>query len=619
VNLVLPVRAYIDSLVHASARADVLTAARHRSFIAPRILVGFLALGALPIYLVAKGPLTPLDAVVFAWFLAPIWLAYFLSRTGRYDTAQVLSSLALTGLVTLIAAMSGGLQSPAAVWLLLVPLEAALCASRRGVLLALASALAAALGLFMLGALGVMDNVAQDEAASPALSIFGIALASVYAVLLALEAEALGRTGLRLLNQEEERYRLLAWNMTDVISRHGRGGTAQFVSPAAERLFGVPAQSLLGHGLFDRVHVADRPAYLGGLAEAAASGGNRSVEFRVRRDAQDANGRERPQFLWVEMRCRSLAPEEAVANAAQSFDVVAVMRDVTDRKAQEQAVAAARNDAEQANVAKSRFLATMSHELRTPLNAVIGFSEMLMHEGTMNIDAERRHEYARLIHDSGHHLLSVVNLVLDMSKIESGNFIITAEPFAPAPVIRNCCDLMALKARESGLDIVVRVAADLPEIVADKRALKQMLFNLLSNAIKFTDRGGKVTVGAIVEAGRLVLTIEDTGVGIGEADLPRIGDAFFQARSAYDRPYEGTGLGLSIVKGLVDLHGGVMRVESHLGVGTCVTIRLPLDCESGIPDNAQNVVELDASPRRELAAPMPEDARDDEAEVKKSA
>src|SRR5918997_3149539 len=111
---------------------------------------------------------------------------------------------------------------------------------------------------------------------------------------------------------------------------------------------------------------------------------------------------------------------------------------------------------------------------------------MLINESTLQIGADRRLEYARLIHDSGHHLLSVVNLVLDMSKIESGNFVITPEPFAPAPVIRNCCDLLALKAREVGLDIMFQVDSELPEITADKRALKQMLLNLLSNAIKFT-------------------------------------------------------------------------------------------------------------------------------------
>ena len=174
----------------------------------------------------------------------------------------------------------------------------------------------------------------------------------------------------------------------------------------------------------------------------------------------------------------------------------------------------------------------MSHELRTPLNAIIGFSEMLTNEELAAHRCRRgASEYAQLINESGHHLLAVVNGILDMSKIETGNFEITPEPFAPAPVIANCCDLLALKAREAGIELARALPADLPEIVADKRALNQILINLLSNAIKFTDRGGKVDGRAPRSTGaRSCITVEDTGVGIGAEDLPRVGDPFFQAR-----------------------------------------------------------------------------------------
>jgi len=221
----------------------------------------------------------------------------------------------------------------------------------------------------------------------------------------------------------------------------------------------------------------------------------------------------------------------------------------------------------------------MSHELRTPLNAIIGFSEMLANEEMMQLDKARRHEYATLIGDSGHHLLSVVNGILDMSKIESGNFEITPEPFAPALVIGTCCDLMALRARESGIDIVCS-AHDLPDIVADKRAVKQILINLLSNAIKFTQPGGRITVMGEHDAAHVTFTVKDTGVGIAEDDLRHVGDPFFQVRTAYDRTHDGTGLGLSIVKGLVELHGGEVSIRSRLGAGTSVAVRLPLDCEN---------------------------------------
>src|SRR2546423_3716137 len=222
------------------------------------------------------------------------------------------------------------------------------------------------------------------------------------------------------------------------------------------------------------------------------------------------------------MRCRALDRDKGEGAKAER-EVVAVRRDVTDRKVQEQAVDDAREEAERANAAKSRFLATMSHELRTPLNAIIGFSEMLANEEMMQLDKTRRHEYATLIGESGQHLLSVVNGILDMSKIESGNFEITPEPFAPVPVIGTCCDLMALRAREAGIELVCRLPAGMPDIVADKRAVKQILINLLSNAIKFTHRGGKVSVAGELGGMHVIFTFEDTGVGIGEDDLRHVG------------------------------------------------------------------------------------------------
>jgi cell cycle sensor histidine kinase DivJ len=234
----------------------------------------------------------------------------------------------------------------------------------------------------------------------------------------------------------------------------------------------------------------------------------------------------------------------------------------------------------------------MSHELRTPLNAIIGFSEMLAKEGALMIDAERRHEYAHLINESGHHLLAVVNGILDMSKIETGHFEITPEPFAPARVLDDCCDLLAFKSRESGIELIMRLPEDLPEIVADKRALHQIMLNLVSNAIKFTNRGGTVTVSAAAEGSCIAVTVADTGVGIGADDMPRIGDPFFQARSSYDRRHAGTGLGLSIVKGLLALHGGDIEIASRLGEGTLVTIRLPLDCERARKSDEASAIRL---------------------------
>jgi cell cycle sensor histidine kinase DivJ len=577
VGLLTPVRDYIETLVHPSAQQDTLTAARHRSFIAPRLLGSVVALASFPVYLFMRGVPSVLEVMVFAWLVAPILTAYFLSRTGRYESAHVLSSLALAGLVTIVAVATGGIGSFAAIWLVIVPLEAALSASRRVVAMASTFAIGSAGLLMLFGALDLLPT--PNASGQGALAALGIISAALYATGLALGAESLARTSFWLLYAEEDRYRLLARNMTDVITRHGRNGDVLFVSPAAEPLFAARVAELHGHGLFDRVHVADRPAYLTALGDAAALGESRSVEFRVRREIMEPSGRASTQFVWVEMRCRPLDQAIGDAIALESREVVAVLRDVTERKTQEQALEEARAEAERANAAKSRFLATMSHELRTPLNAIIGFSEMLTKEAQLLLDLKRRNEYAHLINDSGHHLLSVVNGILDMSKIETGNFELTPEPFAPTQVVGHCCDMLALRARERGIDLVRRVADGLPDIVADKRAVNQILLNLLSNAIRFTDSSGKVTVSAHGDGAEMVFVVEDTGVGISADDLARIGEPFFQARASYDRRHDGTGLGLSIVKGLVRLHGGDINIRSRLGEGTRVTVRLPLDCE----------------------------------------
>ena len=603
------IRDCLDTLLHSSAQYDALTRARHRAFMAPRLLGSLAAFAAFPAYLAMRGAPTALEVAAFAWLIAPILLSWFLSRTGRYEGAHVLSSLALAGLVMTVAMTTGGIESFAAIWLVVVPLEAALSASRRVVALASALALTCAAMLIAFGYFGMLPTPELNTVSRSIFMAFGVASATLYAAGLAFGAESLARTSVALLYVEEDRYRLLARNMSDVISRHRRNGAVQFISPAAETMLGAPVSRLLGHGLFDRVHVVDRPAYLTALSDAARGGEARSVEFRLKRDAP--RGSERGSlvdFIWIEMRCRPLE-QASDTTAMLDAEVVAVMRDVTDRKIQEQALDLARTAAEQADASKTRFLATMSHELRTPLNAVIGFSEMIVQEDVLMVDAARRKEYAQLINDSGQHLLSVVNGILDMSKMESGNFEISPEPFAPRAALLNCCNLLALKARDNAIDLVSRAPEDLPDMTGDPRAFKQIVLNLVSNAIKFTERGGRVTVSASVEGSRLMLRVTDNGVGIAADDLKRIGDPFFQAGKTYQRRHEGTGLGLSIVKSLVELHAGEIIVQSKIDEGTTVSVALPLTFTPRAPQPPSNVAKL-----------TPRSATQDKAhQVKKSA
>ncbi len=233
----------------------------------------------------------------------------------------------------------------------------------------------------------------------------------------------------------------------------------------------------------------------------------------------------------------------------------------------------ARDAALDASRAKSRFLANMSHELRTPLNAVIGFSEVMTREMFGPI-GPRYQEYSRLIHESGSHLLDLINTVLDMSKIEAGKFELHEELFDLEETVESAVRVLKIPAERAGVVLKTAIAPETRLVFADRRAIKQVLVNLLSNGVKYTPRGGMVRVSAHLDRG-IVLTVADTGTGISRSDLARLGQAFEQVESAQTRAREGTGLGLALVKSLAALHGGEAVLESVLGEGTTVTVRLP--------------------------------------------
>jgi len=234
-----------------------------------------------------------------------------------------------------------------------------------------------------------------------------------------------------------------------------------------------------------------------------------------------------------------------------------------------------REKAEAASVAKSQFLANMSHELRTPLNAIIGFSELI---STRIFEAtpERNYEYASMIHGSGLHLLALINDILDLAKIEAGRWELEEAPLDLSRMAADSLQLVAWKAEAGGVTLENTIAADLPYLVADARALKQILINLLSNAVKFTPSGGKVTVFGELDAfGNIEFGIADTGVGIAEADLQKVFDSFGQGKHDVAIADKGTGLGLCIVRGLAEAHGGSVTLDSEVGKGTRVTLTMP--------------------------------------------
>ncbi len=254
--------------------------------------------------------------------------------------------------------------------------------------------------------------------------------------------------------------------------------------------------------------------------------------------------------------------------------LVGVLRDVTVDRNRETALDQARADAEALASGRARFLANMSHELRTPLNAIMGFSD-IMRARMFGPLSDRYAEYAELIHESGGHLLDLINDVLDMSKIEAERFELQRGIFDAREAVQAAMRLLRVQADGAGVQLRgVLPPAEL-EVDADRRALKQIVLNLVSNALKFTPRGGQVTVTAHGYDGVLELIVADTGVGISPEDLERLGRPYEQAGGAEQRA-RGTGLGLSLVRAFAKLHGGEMTIESRLGAGTSVSVRLPV-------------------------------------------
>lgn len=254
--------------------------------------------------------------------------------------------------------------------------------------------------------------------------------------------------------------------------------------------------------------------------------------------------------------------------------LAAVIRDASRERWREAELDAARGEAEALNAGKSRFLVGMSHELRTPLNAIMGFSDVM--RAKLFGDLPPRYaEYAEMIHESGRHLLDLINDLLDMSKIEAERYQLSREVFDAKDAVNAALRLVRMQADTAGISLRGVLPAAPLEVDADARALKQIVLNLVSNALKFTPRGGSVTVTLAAEGPDLQLRVTDTGIGIAKADLARLGRPYEQAGDA-DQRARGTGLGLSLVRALAELHGGAMTIESELGEGTSVTVRLPV-------------------------------------------
>lgn len=249
---------------------------------------------------------------------------------------------------------------------------------------------------------------------------------------------------------------------------------------------------------------------------------------------------------------------------------------LTETEAHKVELNAAREQAESANRMKSEFLAHMSHELRTPLNAILGFSDFMLSEPHGPLGDESYREYMNDIQNGGHHLLGVINDILDLSKVEAGAAELSEDLLDVRGLIKESVRLLRDRAEQAGIHVAIDAAPNLPDIYGDEQLLKRGLLNLLSNAIKFTPAGGRVTVRAGAEPGcEYLITVADTGIGIAPEDIDHVLTPFGQAENVLTRSHQGTGLGLPLVKSFVELHGGALEIQSTPGKGTEVTLRLP--------------------------------------------
>ena len=575
-SVVSVIESRLAGFVNVQASATAVDRARLKAFVAVRLgLTAFLMIAA-PIWLLTVSSPSAWQCLGFASLLAPICAVFALSRGASLDAAQMVSVAGLIGFAGAIAVGGADYSVLSFAVLLVAVLEAATSGGIRFLLAVGAVAVGGVAAIVLFGAGQGSGGLSQPAAASliAALICYASALGSAMAY-----TSAVATFGER---RETLRHEALAQTIGDLVVRQDRDGSVVHASSEALPLFALSPRDLMGRGLFDRIHVADRPAFLSTVADALESDATASRLVRLRRGAlnDQSSSLADPSFAWIEMRTHRLPQERRSSDPQDSAAVVTIIRDVTRARQAEEDIQAARQRAEQANVWKDRFLANVTHELRTPLNAIIGFAEILANEEIMATDAARRKEYAQIIHSSGHHLLEVVTSILDVSKIDAGSFDIVTEPFSLPPLLDQCCDMMSLRAGKGGVSIIRDYPSEMDELVADKRACKQIIINLMSNAVKFTPSGGTVTLTARPEGNSFLISVADTGIGISAADLEHIGDPFFQAHNTTTRAYEGTGLGLSLVRGLVGLHGGTIAVESALNQGTTVLIRLPAQCAS---------------------------------------
>jgi cell cycle sensor histidine kinase DivJ len=513
---------------------------------------GWLALLALGTALILILPINMTGTALAALAVGacPAGAGLLLARS-RNETAKIFILINWGVAGVLAACLTGGLAGPMAIWLL-TPLAAG-AAMARPDRLALAAAISA-------GALGITGMASLT---------LGMAPPPVYDVATVLGAMGLSTTVLGLgvalvvlqrnIDLDRRRRVLVESRLREALGEQPHLLISIFPTGKLAAVWGnVPrelkGQIFVGRPVAQLAATADRARVEAALVQVMTDG-HAEVSFAP------AGGGPEP---WLELTLRRVNPTR----------VMGAIRDARRQRAHEAELQQARAEAEAQNAGKSRFLANMSHELRTPLNAIMGFSD-IMRQRLFGPMPDKYGEYSELIHESGVHLLELINDVLDMSKIEAERFELHREEFDVREAANAVLRLMRGQADRAGVQLRGLLPKEPLEVDADRRAIKQIALNLISNALKFTPKGGAVTLTVQASGPVLEILVADTGAGISAEDIGRLGRPYEQA-GGQDQRAAGTGLGLSLVRGFAELHGGEMVIESRLGEGTTVIVRMPV-------------------------------------------
>ena len=361
----------------------------------------------------------------------------------------------------------------------------------------------------------------------------------------------------------------------DVISVHGQSPDILSARPS----------NLLGKGFVNQIHISDRISFMSAIDKLRQ--GVECVSIELRFEIGFNNSATDLQFTHIQA---NLIGQFDQAHNLQKFYIQSL--DMTTLQSTLELLEKYKPAERDAEVNKTRFPAGVSHELRTPLNSIMGFADVLIHEVIAPLPDERHKEYVKLIRESGEHLLNVVNTMLDMSKIQNGQYTLYSEPFEFSDLLDRTKSMLDIQASKKNIELNCRTQKGLQEVKADSRAMQQILINLVGNSIKFTEEKGVVTVDADVKGSEFILKVSDTGIGIPSDKLSKIGQPFMQVNSTLARQYEGTGLGISLVKGLVELHNGRFDIQSVEGEGTQITITIPQLVEFDNEDLKEQVADV---------------------------